>query len=205
MRIITLDSFVYNEIYILRRLLEWPDIYVHIRKPNLAEVDFVRYLSAFTLCERRRLVPHQHHAVARDHGVERIHLSTRLRKGYNGLLPNNCYSSTSTHSWDEFNKLPPIFSAAFVGPVFPSISKKGYGISKQIPCSGRTNFATLAIALGGIQASSIADLRHADFDDIALCGALWQANAPLLEAKRCYAQLPLSNQPLRNDPYEKLQ
>lgn len=136
MRIITLDSFVYNEIYILRRLLEWPDIYVHIRKPNLAEVDFVRYLSAFTLCERRRLVPHQHHAVARDHGVERIHLSTRLRKGYNGLLPNNCYSSTSTHSWDEFNKLPPIFRQHLSARCFRVFQKRGMAFQNRSPARG---------------------------------------------------------------------
>jgi thiamine-phosphate pyrophosphorylase len=187
MRIITLPTFQSGEIAILRQLLAWPDVYVHVRKPDLSETDYVNYLCAFSVDERKKLVAHQAYDRAADCGVERIHFSTLRRQTLGLTSTAKQHISTSTHSWDEFNGLVPVYDAAFVSPLFPSISKRGYGLENTIPESGRRNRAIKAIALGGISSARLATMTAHEFDDFALCGALWEANDPLREATSCLA------------------
>jgi thiamine-phosphate pyrophosphorylase len=198
MRVITLNESSKEEVRTLRKLLEWPGIYVHIRKPLITEVAFGRYLSQFSEADRPRLITHQHYAIALDNGVAHMHLPAHARAGLPGASPG-VYASTSTHGWDEFNQLGTAFRSAFIGPVFPSISKPGYGTHQQLAFTGRTNFAMQAIALGGISAENIGALSDAHFDDVALCGAIWQARDPLQEAARCYQLLQVNHRSSKHD------
>lgn len=195
MHIITLGNTTKEEIALLKKLIAWPGVYVHVRKPDLSEAQYAQYLTAFSIDERQSLVAHQYPTLSMDHGLPRLHLSAAKRNSLSAdeLCP---YASSSTHSWDEFNRLPSSFEMAFISPVFPSISKKGYGIEQQVSPSGRTNRMSAAIALGGINEKRIAHMARHDFDDFALCGALWEAANPLEEAKRCYQRYPqwLNNQ-----------
>jgi len=185
MHIITLGNTAKEEIALLKSLIAWPGVYVHVRKPDLSEAQYAQYLAAFTSHERQALIAHQHPALSIDHGLPRLHLSAARRNSLSAQ-ELRLYASSSTHSWDEFNALPSSFEMAFISPVFPSISKKGYGIERQVSPAGRTNRTSKAIALGGLNATRIAHMEQHDFDDFALCGALWEAADPLLEAKLCY-------------------
>ncbi|GHE33607.1 beta/alpha barrel domain-containing protein [Sphingobacterium griseoflavum] len=185
MHVITLNGFPRNEIYILKSLIAWPHVYVHIRKPTVSEKDYERILSVFSLEERLRLIAHQFSTLSRENGVPHLHLSTAGRNQV-AINEQRLYTSTSTHSWGEFNALGPGFKMAFVSPVFPSISKKGYGVDHCLPLLGRTNRFTSAIALGGINADRLQRMDSHTFNDFALCGGLWEASDPIREARDCY-------------------
>lgn len=185
MHIITLGNTTKEEVALLKSLIAWSGVYVHVRKPDLSEAQYAQYLAAFSWDERQSLIAHQHPALSIDLGLPRLHLSATRRTNLSAQ-EQRLYASSSTHSWDEFNGLPSSFEMAFISPVFPSISKKGYGIEQQISPAGRKNWTSKAIALGGINAARIAHMGQHDFDDFALCGAFWEAADPLLEAKLCY-------------------
>ncbi len=188
MRIITLPYPDNREIAILKDLLNSLDVWVHLRKPTLPIDDLRKYLQQFTAVERSRMLLHQHAALAVEYDMPHIHHTAQQRRDWSktaGLNSARVIASTSTHSWADFNGLPACYRAAFISPVFPSISKSGYGADEQIPLLGRSNMRTEAVALGGISSRSIPDLEGSDFQDFALCGAFWQAAHPLVEAKRC--------------------
>jgi len=192
MRIITLPGIQNREIFTLRQLLQWPEVYIHVRKPTLSEVDYVKFISAFSVEERARLIAHQAHVPALECGLSRMHFSTSMRENSNLLdVLNKKHISTSTHSWKEFNNLPFYYEAAFVSPLFPSISKVGYGRQNCVAPIGRRNLASKAIALGGISSTQLATMTAHNFDDFAVCGAMWEAQDPISEAKSC---LQLSKQ-----------
>ena len=186
MRVITLPQRANGEISILKALLEGPDVLVHIRKPTLSRVELSRYMAQFSAFERRRMVLHQHLELVADLGMLHIHHSTSIRQR---LLAQDSsttsLTSTSTHSWEEFNELPSFYRSAFVSPVFPSISKQNYGKDQQVSLTGRKNTHSLAVALGGISSQSIHRLGGSDFQDFALCGTIWEAHSPLDETKKC--------------------
>lgn len=187
MRLITWPTAIDSEVAILRQLLAETQTIVHIRKPYMTDMDFVQYLKFFNHAERQSLVAHQHYRIADDYGLRYWHSPTRFREAH---LADPCTRSklfsTSTHSWQEFNQLDKTYRSAFLSPVYPSISKVGYGLNESIEHKGRSNWHTQLIALGGIDRKRIAALAGSDFDDFALCGAVWQADQPLQEALKCY-------------------
>ncbi|MCX6218820.1 thiamine phosphate synthase [Spirosoma sp.] len=91
--------------------------------------------------------------------------------------------STSVHALSEWPKLAGQVDMVFYSPLFPSISKPGYGPSSSLEIIGQEVSAIRQrhkdlprlIGLGGIQAENVALVRRAGFDGVALMGALWQA------------------------------
>lgn len=91
--------------------------------------------------------------------------------------------STSIHSLSEWPQLARQVDLVFYSPLFPSISKPGYGpssslavIEQEVSAIRQQHTALpLLIGLGGIQAKNVALVRQAGFDGAALMGALWQA------------------------------
>jgi thiamine-phosphate pyrophosphorylase len=81
--------------------------------------------------------------------------------------------STSIHQIEQHDTLPTCFSYAFFGPVFDSISKKGYhGV-----VNGNfrlTKKPVSLIALGGISTSNLENIQAMNFDGAAILGALWE-------------------------------
>lgn len=186
MRVITLPRLANGEIFILKTLLEGPDVLVHIRKPTLSRIELGQYIAQFSAFERTRMVLHQHLELARDLGILHIHHSTNIREALLGQSNSTSnIISTSTHGWKEFNELPSFYRSAFVSPVFPSISKQGYGKEQQISFTGRKNTLSQAVALGGVSSQSIHRLGGSDFQEFALCGAIWEAHTPLDEIAKC--------------------
>ena len=73
----------------------------------------------------------------------------------------------------------------FLSPVFPSISKEGYGPDWNTDqlTSALAHFkrvcSTQVYALGGIEPSTISRCQELGFDGVALLGAIWQSSNPL--------------------------
>jgi thiamine-phosphate pyrophosphorylase len=96
-------------------------------------------------------------------------------------------ASTSIHHLSEWVELIGRVELVFYSPLFPSISKPGYGpgisldtIARQIGAM-RDQYPVLPllIGLGGITAGTVAQVRQAGFDGAALMGALWQTPDPV--------------------------
>lgn len=197
MRLITLPQQHPLEIELLKKALRFPHMWVHVRKPKATFMEMLTYLLQFSEKERQRIVLHQQQQVSLVMGINNLHVPTPLRQA--GSYPQEntegLTMSTSTHSWDEFNALSNHFQFAFISPLFPSISKKGYGHKQQIDSRvERKNRHTEAIALGGIDATKLTYLKDKGFADYALCGAIWHSPNPIDELTKCYEIIHSSSQ-----------
>lgn len=185
MIVITNPTLIENEISIIHSLFAEGLTLLHIRKPNFSVLEMKTFLSNISLEYRSCLVLHNHHDLACSFGINRLHYSEKDRFHFNPFSKE--ILSTSTHSIEDFNDLDPVFEYAFLSPVFPSISKKGYDskLDFQSEIKKRTNHKTKLIALGGIQFENINQALAFGFDNIALLGTIWCSENPLENFKKC--------------------
>jgi len=189
--------YIENEIKIIHQLFEEGLPLLHIRKPDFSELEMAEFIHQIKAEFRDRIVLHHHHALAQDFGINRFHFSEKERKNHDHLSavfskPRR-FSSTSTHSIEDFDSLENDFDYAFLSPVFKSISKENYtpktDLFKEI--KSRTNYRTKMIALGGIDATNIQKTLENGFDDVALLGSIWNNENPVKQFKLCQ-QIALS-------------
>lgn len=183
---------VANEINTIHSLFENGLELFHIRKPDFSASEMKAYISSIALEFRHRLVLHQHHHFAEDLGINRFHLTQKIRREiYSSSLyeftERGIRLSTSTHSIEDFNGLGIFFEYAFLSPVFPSISKIDYeskvDLIGSVKC--RTNFSSQLVALGGISSENISQVMQFGFDKVAVLGTIWNSNKPLENFKLC--------------------
>ena len=160
----------------------------HIRKYPWDASQMADYIATFDPAYRDRLVLHTHHQRAAEWGIHRLHFSEQDRlagKHKDYLSDHVC--STSVHCISDFNRLDTAWSYAFLSPVFPSISKPGYGQGTRVLASlkARRQQHTKLIALGGIDATNYQSLYQQGVDGIALMGSIWQAADPLKTFLAC--------------------
>jgi thiamine-phosphate pyrophosphorylase len=198
MIVITNPFFIEDEIRIFHSLFEEGLSLLHIRKPDFSELEMVQFINQIKLEFRSNLILHNHHQLAEDFGINRIHFSEKERNrihDFPARFPKPCrYNfSTSTHSIEDFNSLENDFDYAFLSPVFKSISKENYEPKTDLfeALKSRTNYKTKVIALGGIDAENIQKTMENGFDDIALLGTIWNNENPIKQFKICQ-QIALS-------------
>ena len=191
MIVITNPCPVADEVKILHSLFEEGLSLLHIRKPEFRELEMAQFIHHIKLEYRNRLVLHNHHGLAGDFGINRIHFSEKDRR-YSEESPvwfsKHCkFKSTATHSIEDFNSLENDFDYAFLSPVFKSISKEEYYPEKDLfeALKSRTNKKTKVIALGGIDLENIEKTLENGFDNVALLGSIWNSENPLKQFKLC--------------------
>lgn len=187
MIVITNPSAVANEISIIDSLFQEGLSLLHIRKPDLSEVELAKFIHEIKLEFRSKLILHSHHQLADDFGINRIHFSEKERKSRIVNNVENKIISTATHQIKDFNSLSSDYEYAFLSPVFPSFSKENY-ISKTNLLEDirqRTNFDSKIIALGGMYLGNIETTFQSGFDDIALLGTIWNNDNPIKQFKLC--------------------
>jgi len=183
--------FIEDEIRIIHSLFDGGLSLLHIRKPDFSEVEMAEFIHQINLDFRDRIVLHNHHELAEDFGINRLHFSEKERKnnfGHPARFSKPCrFLSTSTHSIEDFNSLENDFDYAFLSPVFNSISKEDYHPKSNLfeALKSRTNHETKVIALGGIDAENIQKTLENGFDDVALLGTIWKNENPLKQFKLC--------------------
>lgn len=187
MIVITNPSSIANEISIIDSLFEEGLSLLHIRKPDFSELEMALFIHQIKLKFRANLVLHNHRELAQDFGINRIHFSEKQRKEVFEIAIENKTISTSTHTIEAFNALNQNFEYAFLSPVFTSISKENYESETDLfkALKSRTNFKTKVIALGGIDPENIQKALENGFDDIALLGAIWNHENPVIQFKLC--------------------
>lgn len=191
MIIISNPTPVENEINLIHQLFDEGLPLFHVRKPDFSKEEMISFLSNINTEFRAKLVLHQHHELATDFGINRIHFTEKKRAELH-LIPETFLKavgciSTSVHNMNDFNTLSTIFDYAFISPIYPSISKENYvpHCDFAVEIKKRTNFNTHLIALGGITPENIKKTLSLGFDATALLGTIWNSPNPIENFKIC--------------------
>lgn len=185
--IITPEEIVQNEIEVINELFQEGLDLLHIRKPFISSQEMMDFIRKINAEFHHRLVLHSHYNVAGNFDISRLHFREIDRQ-------NNMFSSftdkiisTSVHDIEVFNELSEEWNYAFISPVFPSISKKGYGENSNIlnDIKNRNNSNLKLIALGGIDDNNINEVLNSNADGVALLGAIWKSDNPLQIFRKC--------------------
>lgn len=175
-----------NEQDVISQLFEAGLKRFHIRKFRLTDTEMKRYLDAVDPVFCGRLVLHTHYHLARDYGISRLHFREADRANDRHTAYKNDYTlSTSVHDITAFNGLTETWQYAFLSPMYPSISKQGYGAQHTVlpTLCQRSNKHGRLIGLGGIDAQNFKEVIKNGADGIALLGSIWQATDPVTAYK----------------------
>ncbi|WP_374331016.1 thiamine phosphate synthase [Soonwooa sp.] len=185
--IISPEENVRNETNLINQFFDQGLDLFHIRKPKFSELDLISYVFRIDDKYKSKLVVHQHFETALELGLHRFHIKEKFRKNNDFCFKENVIYSTSTHSIDDFNQLEKLWDYAFVSPVFPSISKIGYGENFQIlsDLEKRENYKTKLIALGGITPKNQHSVYEHGVDGVAFLGSIWENENPLKVFETC--------------------
>ena len=176
-----------NETLWVNRLLEAGLERFHVRKPYMNDSSVIDYLKQIDSAYYSKLVLHDRPHVAADFGLTHFHCSESERSQILSKSKDNTFFSTSVHGLDEFNTLGKFWDSAFLSPIFPSISKAGYGVGSSVlkQLKFRTNYNTKLIGLGGITPQNMQEVLAKGADGVALLGVIWQSQNPLETFKSC--------------------
>jgi thiamine-phosphate pyrophosphorylase len=173
-------EFIPDEAEIINSLFREGLVCMHIRKPASDENQFKALLTKIEPEFMDSIAIHQHHALAHDLGIQRLHFTEKDRKMTSeeklALLRDAGYRlSTSIHDAKDLSGLSPVFSYTFLGPVFDSISKTDYksAFSADFYLDEKTKRIPV-IALGGIDITNLKKVKAMNFDGAAILGTLWK-------------------------------
>lgn len=185
--VITPEEFIKNETEIINELFQEGLDLLHIRKPLLNSVGMVDFIQKINSKFHHQLVLHSHYELAENFNISRFHFREDYR--HNSLYKSfkDRIISTSVHDIEVFNELNEDWNYVFISPVFPSISKKGYGEKSNIlnDIEKRNNSNVKLIALGGINDQNISKAFESDIDGVALLGAIWESTEPIKIFRKC--------------------
>jgi thiamine-phosphate pyrophosphorylase len=152
----------------------------HVRKPSWSREALESWLAHLPEDWRPRLFLHSHHALVAKLGLGGIH--DRDEEGNPGVLGD----SRSCHHIEAIRLLLPLYGTLLFGPVFPSLSKSGYGPAPGFPwaelkaiLSNRTDGDARVLAIGGVTAPGLARCGELGFDGAAVLGAVWNERDPV--------------------------
>lgn len=177
--------FFEGEAQLLNQLFKHGLSIFHLRKPDAARADCEQFLTEIHPHYRSRIALHHHQSIAGKYGIYRLHFTSQLRRQWGAQddqrVQKKQVYSTSIHLIEEYNRLSPHFSYAFLSPVFDSISKPGYLSKphdlKEINVPRKVQL----IGLGGVTVVNAKSVLEKGYDGIALCGAIWTAERPVDE------------------------
>ncbi|MEO6230678.1 MAG: thiamine phosphate synthase [Ferruginibacter sp.] len=173
---------VTDEATIINELFDTGMELFHLRKPDGSPEKLKQLLNKINPEHYSKIALHQHHEIAGDFGIARIHFTEKKRSELNEdelrKLKEANMLSTSVHSMNDYKILSADFEYAFYGPVFNSISKQDYEavVEDGFSLTGMKN-ETKIIAIGGINEDNVSKAFNIGFDGVALLGAIWQRPA----------------------------
>ncbi|MEI7485899.1 MAG: thiamine phosphate synthase [Chryseobacterium sp.] len=185
--VITPEEMMKNETELINELFQEGLDLLHIRKPFINQYEMMDFIQNINSEFHHQLVLHGDYDLAKDFNISRFHFREMDRQNelYKSFIDK--IISTSVHDIETFNELNEDWEYSFISPVFPSISKKGYGENSTIlsDIKKRDNPNVKLIALGGINENNINEVFESGVDGVALLGAIWESNEPLNVFKKC--------------------
>jgi thiamine-phosphate pyrophosphorylase len=178
--VISYPTAVKDEADIINALFDEGLKKLHLRKPGIAIDELSALIENIKSQYRHQIALHQHHEMAGDLGINRLHFTASRRNEMSKeklieLKLANYKLSTSIHQTEEYVHLSPCFEYTFFGPVFNSISKQGYTstITDDFIFPVRSKHPRV-IAIGGIDATNIQKAIDMQFYGVAALGTIWQ-------------------------------
>lgn len=182
--VITAPEFLPDEAAMLAALLEHGADRIHLRKPGCTAGELAALIERLPAKYYPRISLHDHFGLQARYGIGGIHLNSRNPlppPGFKGVVSRSC------HSLDEVARHKASVDYVFLSPVFDSLSKAGY---RAAFAPGALDEAAKlgiidrkVIALGGMSAKKMPQVRAWGFGGIALLGAVWQSCRTPADAK----------------------
>lgn len=172
--VITSPSFLDCEEQSVCGLFEAGLEILHLRKPQASLEEVESWLQRIPDTYRGRIVLHDHFPLVAQYGLRGIHLNARnpeAPEGYCGHISRSCHSLQEVEAWK------PLCDYVFLSPIYDSISKEGYGAhfsAEQLQEAwSRGLIDEKVVALGGICADNIPEVKAFGFGGVALLGDVW--------------------------------
>ena len=179
--LITQPKLKHNEAIFISKLFDAGLEKLHIRKPIHSMLEISCLLDAIPQDCLPNIVMHRHPELVADYGLAGYHHAEG--EEIKSLLGT---SSQSIHHLEDLFSLNPSLDYVFYGPVYRSISKKGYEPKVPLPEVKKTLTALSdekkrpkVFALGGIRRKKIIPIAEVGFDGIALLGSIWGHSDPV--------------------------
>lgn len=189
MIVLSEPAYFKGEANLINQLFEAGLSVFHLRKPDSDRLAYTSLIAEIDASYHDRIALHGFHDLILDFpSIKRLHYPEWLRKQtFKDGVHNadaalkNCTWSTSVHHLKDLDQLKG-FDYTFYGPVFNSISKPGYaGVARAgLVLPERKNNIRI-IALGGIDAGKIVQVKRMGFDGLAVLGAIWNKKEQVLD------------------------
>ena len=178
--VLSSEVAVVNEAKLINGLFDAGLKIFHLRKPNIEQKEIDILLNNVDAKYYAQIALHQHHQMAKEYGINRLHFTETKRKQTDNkvlidLKANGKILTTSIHQVLEYAELSTCFAYTFFGPVFNSISKLGYAstMGRDFKMPVLQNHPK-AIAIGGITGDNLQEAISKQFDGVAALGTIWQ-------------------------------
>ena len=172
--VITSPAFLADEGASVNALFEAGLEILHLRKPHSSSDEVERLVQSVSEPFWNRIVLHEHFELVGKYGLKGIHLNARnpvAPEGYRGHISRSCHSLQEVEEWKAF------CDYVFLSPIYDSISKEGYGAhftAEQLQDARlRGLIDEKVVALGGICADNIPEVKSFGFGGVALLGDVW--------------------------------
>ncbi|MGB0932767.1 MAG: thiamine phosphate synthase [Lishizhenia sp.] len=173
------EEKIHHEAQIINRLFDAGLERFHLRKPNHTREEYEQLILSIDKAYYPKISLHQFHDLVDFYQLGGKHF--RKKDGRN--FPENtetCFTSTGSHSVEEFISKSHMFDYLFISPVTNSISKPGYSTNENLNLSNLAeNILNKAFALGGVCENTISEIRQLNYRNFAVLGAIWQKGDPL--------------------------
>lgn len=178
--VVSPESADNREIPVMEGLFEAGLPRYHVRKPGWSAPELGSWMTGLPQAWRPRLFVHGHPELAAALGLGGWHERDRGQEG-GGAAGRSCHDLLS------LRRRLPAYGTLFFGPVFESLSKRGYGPRPGFPwdelaallTAGRPRPGARVLAIGGVNAGGLARCRELGFDGAAVLGAVWGSADPL--------------------------
>lgn len=185
--IITPEKKVKNETAIINELFQEGLDLLHLRKPFMPRDEMAGFIRNIDAKFHHQLVLCSHYELVEQFEISRLHFRETDRNHHLHISFSDKIRSTSVHGIETFNELDKDWEYSLISPVFPSISKKGYGKNATIlnDIGKRSTADVKLVALGGINEHHIHEVFESGADGVALLGAIWEIDNPLNGFRKC--------------------
>lgn len=174
---------VANEASLINCLFDEGLPVLHLRKPESSLKEMALLLHNINPVHYPKIALHQHHSIAGNFGISRLHYTEAARKAVSQETLSQQRAeyvvSTSVHSLADYQGLAEYFDYAFLSPVFDSISKPGHQAQAFTLKKSDKKIYTKLIALGGIDEHNCRKAYEMGYDGIAVLGAVWNTEDTL--------------------------